>query len=1498
MNRRIVGVLAIALTALTLHGVSLKDSLNPAAATDEIVLGEWHLGYKECKAYAELHGIPMFGIYVKTTCTHCSVFIQALQSEVFQEFLRTDPLGKIVLYCGSYDEAGTPDTGTGAACNFYMRYPDGTTLPNLPGVGITWTADSELKVDYREWGDNITGPNMPDDAARNIIAKIKEKLVGYVPPSTYSGGDFLVGNVPNDRLELEIGKTDWVDVPLIRTNGVERTGENLLKIQLNGADVAVSNVAWQAGQSEAMVRVLKPTGVKAGDVITLRLLKGSGEEVATSGIAVVGPQANSASNPHWLGQRSADGVGLPQLGFGEWTMDFAVATDMVARTSVDKAYTLAVFTGALWCPHCKGLERQVFETDAFRQWAVNRHVALVAFDNPRRSATDDSTKGVRSTVPDGPPPTLLRYALGSANNVGGVPTRFASGAQYLSRNMVNTNDAEAVLRRNHAFGYETYRRPQDFRTGYPSVLVFDRNGRVAGRMAFTETSTTTDAVGDTIGVFDVEATRQRLDELLGLADADLSEESNGHCTTTTNVLSVVSSPRASATLDANDLVDVYRIADRDVRILATVRGTAAATGRVSLVQVSGGTESELAAAEGDLMAEGGVRLAASYNGGDVFLKVELTDSKVRTFMKDSSVVPYSVSVEGVIVPGDSEVERVYPKSVTQVLVALSREKVYRIDGVTGEIGGEHLVKLSVGENLYRAKDDADVWLALAEAAPGAETKVLRIRLWQTGTIGFFDDQVPVAEATVTKWFRVVRRDGASGAAKAKVVFNPLASTAKISDGRFALPVPDGWNPDCTYDLEWEDGDDSPREFPVAFVDDSWPQDDETVVFDLKLSDDTVASVTEGFGRMTVVLTDSDPKEVGRLAIVDAEPGFAKPMTVTVEAGSNVLFRVERQDGGVGYAAAHLDLVVGGKVVQSGRKMEWEGTREASQDTVRTCELKMPTDVRSATVVLVPDPGIDVKPGAAQVGIQLLNATDSADIPRFDVSSGSLYIGVCRSVAVFESVGIDDPIGGVVSLAKTTGALPSGLKVACVKDADGRYAFTVSGTPTKTGTFTAVYQVKTSKNGVTTKGTTLKVEVAVHELTEEFKGNPAVAVSSQTFSNVPVTNAVEGIEGVSGRLSGLLTLTLTSKGKASAKFKANGKTYSYTASSWAEADSANGILHCTLYSSALGKKAVDPYLYLESSSDGIFVRFNSPVDGSAAAAKLVASKWTKSAGEHWKGVYTVQMPQTYWKFDIAGGDAYMVLKMTSASAVKAGKVTYSGCLPNGVTFSGSAVMIREDAADGVAVAALPFYNYKSGSSGHVLSGILEISPDAASLYQVCRRSVRERRSAAPCWRRTDRAENESYFAAYGGYLDTALEDCCTQDYQKSTLDFLLDPGLWSSFKYGDISDDFEGAAVRVAQGKVSVPEAGRDRVKLSYSAATGVISGTFTLPFKNGHKQAVTYKGVVLPGWGSCADCDNPLISCDFRQEARPFAAGTFWFADQDGKVKFKNGSRFVIGVQK
>ena len=229
-----------------------------------------------------------------------------------------------------------------------------------------------------------------------------------------------------DRLEAE-PSTQYVDVPLSRTGAVAGQSRSTLVVEWpDGIRPVTSNIVnWAALETNAYVSVdlTLPGGASfpEGKRLELTLLDASGQVVATNGITFVASKPNACTNPYWVGERTVD-----TLGFAEWTHDYDLVRAKVAAGRAD--YTLAVFSGTLWCPYCHGMEESLLKSDAFKAWCAANRVQVALFDQSQTAANGGGSQ-------------LLTYAPGTEHIAN---TDAVTGASYLSRHSLRDDDPDAV----------------------------------------------------------------------------------------------------------------------------------------------------------------------------------------------------------------------------------------------------------------------------------------------------------------------------------------------------------------------------------------------------------------------------------------------------------------------------------------------------------------------------------------------------------------------------------------------------------------------------------------------------------------------------------------------------------------------------------------------------------------------------------------------------------------------------------------------------------------------------------------------------------------------------------------------------------------------------------------------------------------------------------------------------------------------------------------------
>ena len=168
---------------------------------------------------------------------------------------------------------------------------------------------------------------------------------------------------------------------------------------------------------------------------------------------------------------------------GEWTFNYEGA---IAKAKAEGKYTLVLFAGLWWCPHCQSLENNVLTKDGFKTYAEEQGYYLAALDFPYRDGHSMWT-------------WLWDPAYRAANGIGDwTPKQIAD--EYVKRfeyqELMYTKGAATTTNNNvlveiSADGATTnlavyaenpttvYRR-----VGYPTIIVIAPDGKEAGRFSY------------------------------------------------------------------------------------------------------------------------------------------------------------------------------------------------------------------------------------------------------------------------------------------------------------------------------------------------------------------------------------------------------------------------------------------------------------------------------------------------------------------------------------------------------------------------------------------------------------------------------------------------------------------------------------------------------------------------------------------------------------------------------------------------------------------------------------------------------------------------------------------------------------------------------------------------------------------------------------------------------------------------------------------------------
>ena len=189
---------------------------------------------------------------------------------------------------------------------------------------------------------------------------------------------------------------------------------------------------------------------------------------------------------------------------GEWTFNYEGA---LTKAKAEGKYTLMLFAGLWWCPHCQALEANVLQKDAFKQYVAERGYYLTALDFPYRDGHTMWT-------------WLWDPAYRAANGIGDwTPAQIAD--EYVKRfefqELMHSEGSATTTNNNvlveisadgtttnlavYAANPKTVYR----RVGYPTIIVIDPEGNEAGRFSYS--MRTDPAVGLSYVIDEIEAIR-------------------------------------------------------------------------------------------------------------------------------------------------------------------------------------------------------------------------------------------------------------------------------------------------------------------------------------------------------------------------------------------------------------------------------------------------------------------------------------------------------------------------------------------------------------------------------------------------------------------------------------------------------------------------------------------------------------------------------------------------------------------------------------------------------------------------------------------------------------------------------------------------------------------------------------------------------------------------------------------------------------------------------
>ena len=1441
------GVVVLAMLAISVQ-LACADNLDIPVSKGELVLGEWNDNFARNKAYAIDNGIPFLSFWGQNGCTYCYAFRKLLAMPEFKAWQAEKKIVMNMYECRQVTEQ--------------LENRDWTrnyTQTSFPFVRLYWSVNGRVVADDPMGGRFILSASSDADRLKVLLERLEKSLKDWKPGSSgsYAGASFVTGSDDGNSLQVLADKTPCqVYVPIARTNNVDQAGSNqYVIVKADGSRTAVWQ-QWGAGEQPTNLMVDVPE-TAGGKSMTLQFLNNDGEVVSETKINVLAEEPeNSSVNPYWIGERKdpyANGT-VPDLAPGEWTMDYAMATNAAARSG---GYAFVYFTGAFWCPWCAGLEKDILSSAEFKGLCSEKNVYLVTMDHPTRTMA---------------PPSLLMYEQ-SAKGV--------SGASYLSRKGISLEDAQKVIARNHDLAYAFvnaggYARTRQQYTMFPALCLVDRNGRLVGRIDSSTRCAYDDGHGTKL--FPKDANMARIRELFDLAEGDAEEELDNDWRSTKRTIG--QQDAKSAKLAAVDEGDFYKVSVTAGRIAFSATGSADVQVTLELHQAAGSTDNLKKSVTAFL--KDGVGLTYDITGANYYIVVKTPLSELPATINDQTgrgtptvtTFDYTLTTDLTYVPQES-----FQKwgKTGEFTLEIEDEVTYRLTGIDSRDLSDGLVKVEGADDLYRATDSKPVKVKVTSA-----TDTDGFQIWKTGEVGFVINTATTAEGEKAYQLQVSRIDGTSGKAHVKI---DIAASTKLAKDRYSWP-------DGGVEVTWKEGEDGLQYVDGLVIhEDTFSDGDQDIVFEITSYEDSVVGAVgkKLYSVFVLTVTENDKPVIGRLAITSSNPGFAKKNTIIAKSGSKVEIGVTREIGASGIVAAEIRNPSGFGTISypviEGWTLEgfgWQSRHGGpDEECIVTLDLTGVAPGKTFALTLAAlTPGVAVDSSRRTVNVQVV----SENPPAFEVAEKGFALFRNQPVPAGLSIGIDEStIGeGAVSVSRLMGSLPAGVTATYDKTAH-ELVLSGSAVTAKGGEYSAVYQVKEgSVAGLTaTLNFTVidsKVGGTVGGVT--YKPNTALA-KTLTFTDVPVEDMN------AGRLVGFLNLTVPANGRVSARFRSVEGSHSLSAKGWSGYE-PEGTLKAELTGTGDWE---DVRLGVAVSAGGaISCEILQGLSNYSFLFPEVLWSKTENAGK-WRGYYTVDLKVTNG-VDRLTGDGSLTLKMNTDAACNAGKMTYAGVMPDGRSVFGSGVLIPRDDFGGKdwTYAFLPIFTVSSANGN--FTGLLKVKADAASKHVTERRCVYGVADAALMWEvpavKACGTEvipsSEILFEPFGTYYSGAesFADCCDKVYSTTTLKFLAELTRLAPASWGVCTGcTADGVELKVGtDNSITLKDAAADRGRLAFTFAktTGLFSGSFKLDFEKRANVLASFKGIVLPGWGSeeCGSC-----GLDADEKLRPFGNGSCWFTDSE-----------------
>lgn len=593
------------------------------------------------------------------------------------------------------------------------------------------------------------------------------------------------------------------------------------------------------------------------------------------------------------------------------------------------------------------------------------------------------------------------------------------------------------------------------------------------------------------------------------------------------------------------------------------------------------------------------------------------------------------------------------------------------------------------------------------------------------------------EGTINYFGLAVRRTGYTGAASCTI---SLDEDAIPEDMREDVRKRIVWE---NQKLTWNDLECGETNVVIGLVNDKDWYADVKLTFNLEVVSGDGVEVREGDGSFTLTYKDNDPMDPGKLAI-DKENMTGDAFRAAgdgkfyARAGTSLDIPVNRNDASCSNVTGRLVVVTSGVGIKitdpdSGEDISETGlVWEDRESDPKIFSVGLPKEVdpgsKSHQEIKLELKGdhVDSKSNSVTICVLPANApgwNDTSPDGECSPDEKTTWTGV-QYMEFEHFVTLAGENAELISLKKIHGpVLPSGLEAKLDK---ANRRLVVSGIPTKetvTNGVTLVYQARAKVEGVevSTFPVTLHITIkalCAADVNENFpKDGGARVWTGLALLGAAETEDTQDAPHAQRRLRGLLDLTVSPKGRTSAKWRTvEGKTVSFSAAGFAKIDETSG--NVTLGNLPLGATRVvagvtNTLTATLAARGGLAVAIASNgVDVAIGPVADATKPWSKDhPATDYVGSYVAAFPVDTERVvetvtNRCSGAATLTFRLT-AGAARTGRTTFAGVLPNGRTFSGSATLAGSGSATLAGNAALPVL---AASATDAFAAVLDVAKE--------------------------------------------------------------------------------------------------------------------------------------------------------------------------------------------